>query len=162
MIKNITLAVIFISSLVYSHCQVPCGIYDDALRIHQIQEHIETITKAMHQIQALSDQRNNALNANQQVRWINTKEEHATLIQRIVSDYFLTQRIKFKKENGSARSTYVQQTTTLHQMLVAAMKCKQSVDSHNANRLSELTKTFAELYFDEHGLEHLEELNHKK
>jgi hypothetical protein len=46
-------------------------------------------------------------------------------------------------------------------MLVAAMKCKQSVDSHNANRLSELTKTFAELYFDEHGLEHLEELNHK-
>ena len=45
MIKNITLAVIFISSLVYSHCQVPCGIYDDALRIHQIQEHIETITK---------------------------------------------------------------------------------------------------------------------
>ena len=84
-----------------------------------------------------------------------------SLIQRIVSDYFLTQRIKFKKENGSARSTYVQQTTTLHQMLVAAMKCKQSVDSHNANRLSELTKTFAELYFDEHGLEHLEELNHK-
>lgn len=162
MIKNITLAVIFISSLVYSHCQVPCGIYDDALRIHQIQEHIETITKAMHQIEALSDQGNNALNANQQVRWINTKEEHATLIQRIVSDYFLTQRIKFKKEYGSARSTYVQQTTTLHQMLVAAMKCKQSVDSHNANRLSELTKTFAELYFDEHGLEHLEELNHKK
>ena len=162
MIKNITLAVIFISSLVYSHCQVPCGIYDDALRIHQIQEHIETITKAMHQIEALSDQGNNALNANQQVRWINTKEEHATLIQRIVSDYFLTQRIKFKKENDFARSTYVQQTTTLHQMLVAAMKCKQSVDSHNANRLSELTKTFAELYFDEHGLEHLEELNHKK
>ena len=161
MIKNITLAVIFISSLVYSHCQVPCGIYDDALRIHQIQEHIETITKAMHQVEALSDQGNNALNANQQVRWINTKEEHATLIQRIVSDYFLTQRIKFKKENSSARSTYVQQTTTLHQMLVAAMKCKQSVDSHNANRLSELTKTFAELYFDEHGLEHLEELNHK-
>ena len=161
MIKNITLAVIFISSLVYSHCQVPCGIYDDALRIHQIQEHIETITKAMHQVEALSDQGNNALNANQQVRWINTKEEHATLIQRIVSDYFLTQRIKFKKENGSVRSTYVQQTTTLHQMLVAAMKCKQSVDSHNANRLSELTKTFAELYFDEHGLEHLEELNHK-
>jgi len=161
MIKNITLSVIFISSLVYSHCQVPCGIYDDALRIHQIQEHIETITKAMHQVEALSDQGNNALNANQQVRWINTKEEHATLIQRIVSDYFLTQRIKFKKENDFARSTYVQQTTTLHQMLVAAMKCKQSVDSHNADRLSELTKTFAELYFDEHGLEHLEELNHK-
>ena len=161
MIKNITLSVIFISSLVYSHCQVPCGIYDDALRIHQIQEHIETITKAMFQIEVLSDQGDNALDANQQVRWINTKEEHATLIQRIVSDYFLTQRVKFKIENDSARTTYVQHTTTLHQMLVAAMKCKQSVDSHNADRLSELTKTFAELYFDEHGLEHLEELNHK-
>ena len=101
------------------------------------------------------------MDANQQVRWINTKEEHATLIQRIVSDYFLTQRVKFKIENDSARTTYVQHTTTLHQMLVAAMKCKQSVDNHNADRLSELTKTFAELYFDEHGLEHLEELNHK-
>ena len=109
--------------------------------VWEILEHIETITKAVFQIEELSDQGDNALDANQQVRWINTKEEHATLIQRIVSDYFLTQRVKFKIENDSARTTYVQHTTTLHQMLVAAMKCKQSVDNHNADRLSELTKT---------------------
>ena len=35
------------SSVLYSHCQVPCGIYDDASRIIQIREDINTIQKAI-------------------------------------------------------------------------------------------------------------------
>ena len=31
----------------FSHCEIPCGIYDDAMRITMIQEHITTIEKSM-------------------------------------------------------------------------------------------------------------------
>jgi nickel superoxide dismutase len=101
------------------------------------------------------------LNNNQLVRWVNTKELHATLIQDIISDYFLTQRIKFKNEGDSDRKKYIEMTTTLQQMLVSAMKCKQTVSNKSTERLSNLTERFSSIYFDEHGLEHLEELNHK-
>ena len=37
----------------YAHCQVPCGIYDDAVRIVQIEEDITTIRKAMNMINDL-------------------------------------------------------------------------------------------------------------
>ncbi len=42
------------------------------------------------------------------------------------------------------------------------MKCKQIVDPENTLHLSELTGTFAGLYFDKHGLEHLSDLEHDK
>lgn len=153
---------IALSSWVFGHCQVPCGIYDDAMRIHQINEHIATINKAMVQINALSNDKNSALNNNQLVRWINTKENHAALIQDIISDYFLTQRIKFKKKDDPDRNKYIILTTTLQQLLVTAMKCKQTVDLVNTQHLSELMGTFSGLYFDKHGLEHLLELEHGK
>jgi len=37
-----------------AHCEVPCGIYDDALRVRVIREDLATIEKAMKQIVALS------------------------------------------------------------------------------------------------------------
>lgn len=161
MIKHIAITLFCISSLLFSHCQVPCGIYDDAMRIHQIKEHTQTIIKASVQINSLSNE-NSGLNNNQLVRWVNTKELHATLIQDIISDYFLTQRIKFKNEGDSDRKKYIEMTTTLQQMLVFAMKCKQTVSNKSTERLSNLTERFSSIYFDEHGLEHLEELNHKE
>jgi len=32
---------------VFSHCEVPCGIYDDEMRFTMVEEHIKTIEKAM-------------------------------------------------------------------------------------------------------------------
>ena len=69
-----------------AHCQVPCGIYDDAVRIIQIREHVTTIEKAMNQIDQLTNDESSAQNMNQLVRWVNTKEEHATFIQSIIAD----------------------------------------------------------------------------
>ncbi len=160
MIKHIAIILFCISSLLFSHCQVPCGIYDDALRIHQIKEHLQTIIKASIQINSLSNNKS-ALNNNQLVRWVNTKELHATLIQDIISEYFLSQRIKFKNEGDSDRKKYIEMTTTLQQMLVAAMKCKQTVSNESSEKLSYLTEYFSSIYFDKHGLEHLKALNHK-
>ena len=38
------------------------------------------------------------------------------------------------------------------------MKCKQSVDKINVLKANELLDNFSEYYFDEHGIEHLKQL----
>ena len=140
---------------VHAHCQVPCGIYDDAVRIMQIREHVTTIEKAMVQIDQLTSDESSAQNMNQLVRWINTKEEHATFIQSVMTDYFLAQRIKPKQKNEAGRQQYVDQTLLLQQIIVAGMKCKQTVDKSKPELVSILLNQFVELYFNEHGKEHL-------
>ena len=140
-----------------AHCQVPCGIYNDAARIVQIQEDFSTIQKAMNKIKELSEQQD-ATSMNQMTRWILTKEEHASKIQKVISDYFLTQRIKVKTE-GPEYDLYVKQTIYLHQILVSAMKCKQTVDSKNVDYGLDLIETFIDLYFDAHGKDHIKQLN---
>ena len=151
---SIIIAVFGLKS-VHAHCQVPCGIYDDAVRIMQIREHLTTIEKAMVQIDQLTSDESSAQNMNQLVRWINTKEEHATFIQSIIADYFLAQRIKPKKNNEAGRQKYVDQTLLLQQIIVAAMKSKQTVDKSEPGLVSTLLNQFVELYFNEHGKEHL-------
>jgi nickel superoxide dismutase len=134
---------------------VPCGIYDDAVRIIQIREHVTTIEKAMKKIDQLISDESSAQNMNQLVRWINTKEEHATFIQSIISDYFLAQRIKPKQNNEAGRQQYVDQTLLLQQIIVSAMKSKQTVDKSEPGLVSTLLNQFVQLYFNEHGKEHL-------
>ena len=142
-------------NIMTAHCQVPCGIYDDAVRIIQIREHVTTIEKAMKQIDQLTNDESSAQNMNQLVRWINTKEEHATFIQSIIADYFLAQRIKPKQNNEPGRQQYVDQTLLLQQIIVAAMKSKQTMDKSEPGLVSILLNQFVELYFDEHGKTHL-------
>ena len=158
-IRNIIAIAIIIAAFgfnnVHAHCQVPCGIYDDAVRIIQIREHVTTIEKAMKQIEQLASDKSSAQNMNQLVRWINTKEEHATFIQSIIADYFLAQRIKPKQNNEAGRQQYVDQTLLLQQIIVAAMKSKQTVDKSEPGLVSTLLNQFVELYFNEHGKEHL-------
>ena len=48
--KTILSIVFIIQGYLWAHCQVPCGIYDDALRIVQLREDFHTIQKAMNQI----------------------------------------------------------------------------------------------------------------
>ena len=148
---------LFFSNL-FGHCQVPCGIYDDALRIVQIREDISTIQKAMTEITALATD-NSALAQNQSVRWINTKEEHANRIQETVTAYFLTQRIKSSGKGEAGYNDYVNKTLLLHQMLVSAMKCKQTVDAKHVSYLQDLTNQFIDVYFDQHGRKHLKDLS---
>jgi nickel superoxide dismutase len=106
-----------------AHCQVPCGIYDDAARVQQIREHLKTIDKAVHEMARLSSKRD-AQSKNQLVRWIMTKEQHAEKIIRTISDYFLAQKVK-PAAKGKERARYLQQLARHHAVMVAAMKCKQ-------------------------------------
>ena len=61
-----------------AHCEIPCGIYDDQLRIEMIKEDIGTVEKSIRQIKALSQEE--TANYNQIVRWVTNKEAHANKI----------------------------------------------------------------------------------
>jgi nickel superoxide dismutase len=80
------------ASIVYSHCQIPCGIHDDPARFVTLAEHIATIEKSMNQINELSQE--SKPNFNQIVRWVQNKDSHADELSEIVTYYFMAQRIK--------------------------------------------------------------------
>ena len=119
---------LFTAQSALAHCEVPCGIYDDELRFERMLEDQETIFKGIGQITELAGN-SDPQSVNQTVRWINTKEAHATNIQHVISQYFMTQRIKAGKEG------YAQKLAAAHAVMVAAMKCKQSVDPEAAKTL---------------------------
>jgi len=149
--RNLILAVslaVLIPSAVLAHCQVPCGIYDDAMRIGMIEEHARTIEKAMVQIGELS--MDGAKNYNQIVRWVMTKEEHAQAVQDIVAEYFLAQRIKpGAAGDDEALVAYHETLGELHHMLILAMKCKQDIDTDLPAKLLAATEAFCLSYFGE-------------
>ena len=126
-------------SFVAAHCEVPCGIYDDEMRINMIGEHINTIEKAMAQVADL--QTKSPVDYNQVTRWIMTKEQHANELQKIVTQYFMTQRVP------PGDKDYMKKMSLLHKMLVAAMKCKQTTDPAHTKELSSLLKDFHHVYF---------------
>lgn len=139
-----------------SHCEVPCGIYDDSMRIAMIREDITTVEKAMKQIEELGAAEKP--NWNQLVRWITTKEDHATKIQDAVTQYFMTQRVKVPAEgDAAAREKYLSQLTALHELLVAAMKMKQTTDLAHVEKARKLVDRFVDAYFGEEDRKHLKE-----
>lgn len=123
-----------------AHCQVPCGIYNDQMRIDMIAEHATTIEKAMQMIVKLSGS-DTLQDRNQVTRWVMNKESHAEELERIIWHYFMAQRIKPEAEK------YTEKITVLHKMLLATMRCKQTVDLANVEVLRELLKQFETLYF---------------
>ncbi len=142
-------AVVF-GSLAYSHCQIPCGIYDDEARFGDIAEHITTIEKSMREIERLSAEAKP--NMNQIVRWVNNKEQHADELSEIVTYYFMAQRIKMPAEQDTvAYNDYVKKLTLLHRMLVDAMKAKQTTDLANVKQLRSSLDEFHKVYSGQAG-----------
>ncbi|MEM8681278.1 MAG: superoxide dismutase [Ni] [Planctomycetota bacterium] len=133
------LLVLFATSMVTAHCEVPCGIYGDKRRFEHMMEDQETIAKAIAQINELAGT-HNADRANQLIRWVTTKEAHCTNVQHTMAQYFLTQRIK------SDQANYTERLTTAHAVMVAAMKCKQAADPETALALEKAIKAFEAAY----------------
>ncbi len=131
---------------VFSHCEIPCGIYDDEMRFTMVEEHIKTIKKAMKEIEHLSGHQ--PPNFNQIVRWVTNKEKHADEIQHIISQYFLTQRVKLvEKEDDKADKIRMEYLSLCHEILVYAMKTKQTTDLSNVEKLKAAVKAFKDSYF---------------
>ena len=137
-----------IAGTILAHCEVPCGIYGDQRRFEEMLEDHDTIAKAITNINELS-KKSDAASKNQLVRWINTKESHATNTQNIIAQYFMTQRIKASGDG------YTKKLTSAHAVMVAAMKCKQTVDAGSATALKKAIHDFYRAYEGkEPNLEH--------
>ncbi len=134
------------SQFVFSHCQVPCGIFDDQLRIKMMEEHITTIEKSMNQIIALSKE--TPPNYNQIIRWVTNKDKHADELSDIVTYYFMAQRVKpVPKSDSKEYAAYQQQLELLHNILYYSMKAKQSTDITVIGTLRDFLKKFEDAYF---------------
>ena len=134
--------ILFTSTTALAHCEIPCGIYDDEMRIKLIAEHVTTIEKSMAQIQEL--EKATPHNSNQLIRWVTNKEDHANQLQEIVTQYFMTQRIKPDAEK------YQEKLVLLHKMLLASMKAKQTTDMQYIAELRQLLADFEKLYTHAH------------
>ena len=126
-----------------AHCQVPCGIYDDNNVIGSMDTDVTTIEKAAKEIIELS--KDPAANAQQIVRWTTNKESHAQDLQEKVLNYFLAQRLKLPEADAD-REMYAKKLALCHEIIVTAMKCKQSTEAANPEKLKELMVTFREMF----------------
>ena len=46
-ISFLSAVILMFSTQLNGHCQIPCGVYDDAMRVKMIEEHTLTILKSM-------------------------------------------------------------------------------------------------------------------
>jgi nickel superoxide dismutase len=122
-----------------AHCQIPCGIYDDAARVTSMLEDAATIEKSVALIAELAG-KTDAQSRNQVVRWVMNKEQHAQSIISTISDYFLTQRVKPGQEDYAVR------LQKHHAVIIAAMKAKQNADVKAAKTLQESIKALSAYY----------------
>lgn len=130
---------------VQAHCQMPCGIYNDPARIQKLREDAMTIDKAIHAINELAG-KTDATSLNQATRWIVVKEDHASDIITIVSEYFLTQKVK--PAGGADRAKYLESLADHHAVMVAAMKCKQVPEPSAVEALNQAITKLATHYPD--------------
>ena len=127
-----------LSTNIFSHCQIPCGIYDDEARFAAMLEDTVTLKKSVKLINELSAE--TPVNYNQIVRWINNKEVHADKIGDTIYQYFLAQRIKEGQKN------YEAQLVATHKIIVLSMKVKQTVDPKVVDELEKAILDYQKLY----------------
>ena len=140
---------LFACASIFAHCQVPCGIFDDDLRLAAIKEDIQTIEKSINEIVRLQSEK--SINYNQLVRWIDTKDKHADTIQATVTEYFMAQRVKPVTDKASPEyADYIKKLTLLHEIMIAAMKSKQSLDLENVAKLRALSAELNPLFEHKH------------
>ncbi|MBU0519603.1 superoxide dismutase, Ni [bacterium] len=150
LISSFLLVILFsvsITPLAQSHCQVPCGIYNDDMRFTMIAEHITTIEKAMNQIIMLEKEEDP--NYNQIVRWVNNKDLHADELADIVTYYFLAQRTRpYAGTDEDASHSYGTKLELLHQLVYYAMSAKQATDLMNVEHLRTALEKFKQVYYE--------------
>lgn len=130
-----------------AHCQIPCGIFDDMLRIDMMTEDITTIERSIKAIADLAG-KTSAADINQVVRWVENKDHHADLLAETVSEYFLRQRVKAPAgDDAAAAKKYADQLIALHGLLVTSMKAKQAVDLDTVKAMRDQLERFKSLYF---------------
>lgn len=102
-------------------------------------EDTATIEKSVRLITQLTG-KSDAASSNQLIRWVMNKEKHAQNIIDIISDYFLTQRVK------SSQNNYSERLADHHAVIVAAMKTKQNAEKKYVDQLREAIEALIAYY----------------
>jgi ubiquitin-small subunit ribosomal protein S27Ae len=127
------------------HCQVPCGIFDDPMKMQELKQHSATIRKAMTSMAELkATSLTELVHGNQMIRWVMTKEDHCDKIITDVAHYCLCQRVK--PEVFATPNDYVEALKAHHYVMQAAMKCKQQVDTSFCDALDHALEDMAKMY----------------
>ncbi len=137
-------------SSTHAHCQVPCGIFDENARIKALYEDATTIDKAMKLMNELAGKKD-AQSQQQFVRWTIAKEEHASRIMSVTSEYFLAQKLKPVAKGAEGYDAYLDKLALHHEVMIAAMKTKQTTDAAAVTRLRNAI----------HGIKHVWSKSHK-
>ena len=132
---------------IFSHCQIPCGIYDDKVRFTLLQENITTLEKSIKQIGELSME--SQKNMNQIVRWTLNKDEQADEFAHVVLYYFLQQRVKPVEETDKKKyETYTRELMLLHRLLVHAVGIKQTTEAFHIDNLKRYLGEYEKIYME--------------
>lgn len=114
------LVVLTCKSQLYSHCQMPCGIYHDDMVYDQIDQYVETMYKGISVMN--SSKFGDAKERNEFTRWVIQKEEASDKTALLLTQYFLQQKIKPGEADTPKRLTAV------HNLLADLVVIKQNVD----------------------------------
>lgn len=112
--------IFFINEYAYSHCQMPCGIYHDDMVYDQIDQYVETMYKAMWELNELK--LDTPKERNQFVRWVMQKDKNSDEAAELLCYYFLEQKIKPDEPDTLKR------LVSLHKLLFLTVQIKQNVD----------------------------------
>jgi nickel superoxide dismutase len=116
-----TIISLFITnSQLSAHCQMPCGIYHDDMVYDQIDQYAETMYKAVSEINSSKFQ--TAKERNQFVRWVLEKEKESDEAAKIMTVYFLQQKIKPGEEDTTEKTLLAQK------LLFLMVQIKQNTD----------------------------------
>ena len=122
-----------------AHCQLPCGIYSDNVRVVLMLEDVETLEKSVSMLDKLATKKDVQSKA-QFARWVTNKEEHAQKIIETISNYYLTQRVKPSQDD------YVERLKAHHAVIINAMKVKQNTDAKYVATLKESVTALLKYY----------------
>lgn len=136
---------ILFSSMLHSHCQMPCGIYHDDMVYDQIDQYVETMVKA---VTVLNDTKIGAstLDGNTFTRWVMNKENMSNETANLITGYFLQQKIKPDEEDT------VKRLVSAHKMLNLLMTIKQTSDIKYVKAFNDEWEKF-KLFFHIEGYE---------
>lgn len=120
LLGSATFAACFFQGQLSAHCQMPCGIYHDDIVYDLIDQYVETMYKG---ISVLNNSKfSNPSERNAFVRWVMEKDKASDQAAKLISEYFLQQKIKPGESDTTKR------LISAHKLLFMLVTIKQNAD----------------------------------
>ena len=137
-----------------AHCQMPCGIYHDAMVYDQIDQYAETMVKAVTVMNQCKFE--TVRERNEFMRWVMEKEKESNDTSLLITSFFIQQKIKPGEPDTPKR------IESAHKLLCLIVAIKQNADVKIVESFTEEWEKF-KLMFHVDGYEcKMEQMRIKK